>query len=116
MLNKNNVPGYALWAQGLWAAGLCLTGRYGDLLDYVIFTVLIFYILTIAAIFVLRVRQPELPRPYRAFGYPVLPVLYIALALFICVVLLIYKPLYSWPGLGIVLPGVPMYYWMMNDK
>jgi APA family basic amino acid/polyamine antiporter len=116
VLNKNNVPGYALWAQGLWAAGLCLTGRYGDLLDYVIFTVLIFYILTIAAIFVLRVRQPELPRPYRAFGYPVLPVLYIALALFICVVLLIYKPLYSWPGLGIVLLGVPMYYWMVNDK
>ena len=115
-LNKNNVPGYALWAQCIWASALCLTGRYGDLLDYVIFTVLIFYILTIAGIFILRRRQPDAPRPYRAFGYPVLPVIYIAVALFICIVLLIYKPLYSWPGLGIVLLGVPLYYWLMMRK
>jgi APA family basic amino acid/polyamine antiporter len=110
------VPGYALWAQCIWASALCLTGRYGDLLDYVIFTVLIFYILTIAGIFILRRRQPDAPRPYRAFGYPVLPVIYIAVALFICIVLLIYKPLYSWPGLGIVLLGVPLYYWLMMRK
>ena len=116
-LNKNDVPGYALWAQCIWASALCLTGRYGDLLDYVIFTVLIFYILTIAGIFVLRRRRPDMARPYKAFGYPVLPIVYIALAAFICIVLLIYKPFYSWPGLGIVLLGVPLYYWLvMRNK
>ncbi len=115
-LNRSNVPGYALWAQCIWASILCLTGRYGDLLDYVVFTVLLFYILTIAGIFVLRAKQPEIERPYRAFGYPVLPALYILLASGICLCLLIYKPQYSWPGLGIVIMGIPLYYWLMLKK
>jgi basic amino acid/polyamine antiporter, APA family len=115
-LNKSNVPGYALWTQCIWASGLCLTGRYGDLLDYVIFTVLLFYILTIAGIFILRRKLPDAERPYKAFGYPVVPVVYMAATLFICVNLLIYKPLYSWPGLGIVLLGVPLYYWLAKNK
>ena len=115
-LNRHHVPGYALWAQGIWASLLCLTGRYGDLLDYVIFTVLLFYILTIGGIFVLRIRQPHAVRPYRALGYPVLPALYIVMASFICVVLLIYKPLYSWPGLGLVVLGIPLYYWLMQSR
>lgn len=115
-LNKKSVPSYALWTQCIWASMLCLTGRYGDLLDYVIFTVLLFYILTIAGIFILRRKQPDMARPYKAFGFPVIPMIYMLATFFICVVLLIYKPWYSWPGLGIVLLGVPMYYWLMRKR
>jgi basic amino acid/polyamine antiporter, APA family len=111
-LNSAGVPAYALWAQCIWASALCLTGRYGDLLDYVVFAVLIFYVLTIAGIFILRKKQPDTPRPYKAFGYPILPILYIVIASTISISLLIWKPAYSWPGLGIVLLGVPLYYWL----
>lgn len=109
-LNNKGVPGVALWMQCLWASILCLSGKYGDLLDFIIFTVLLFYILTIAGIFKLRKTQPDVPRPYKAFGYPVIPLLYIILAAFICVVLLMYKPNYTWPGLIIVIIGIPIYY------
>jgi len=109
-LNNKGVPGVALWMQCIWASLLCLSGKYGDLLDYIVFTVLIFYILTIAGIFKLRKTQPGIPRPYKAFGYPVVPLLYIALAAFICIVLLKEKPVYTWPGLIIVLIGIPIYY------
>jgi APA family basic amino acid/polyamine antiporter len=115
-LNKNAVPSKGLWIQCIWASVLCLSGKYGDLLDYVIFTVLIFYILTIIGIFVLRRRRPELPRPYKAFGYPVLPSMYVLAATTICISLLIYKPQYTFPGLGIVLLGIPVYYWVLRDK
>jgi len=110
VLNKNAVPAKALWMQCLWASALCLSGRYGDLLDYVIFVVLIFYILTIIGIFRLRKTAPEVKRPYKAFGYPVLPALYVLLASVICIALFIYKPKYTWPGLGIVLLGIPLYF------
>jgi APA family basic amino acid/polyamine antiporter len=96
--------------QSVWACLLTLSGSYGDLLDYVIFAVLLFYILTIAGIFVLRRTRPDMDRPYRAFGYPVLPALYIAVAGVIEILLLIYKPSYTFPGLGIVLLGVPVYF------
>ncbi|MCW3121682.1 MAG: amino acid permease [Flavipsychrobacter sp.] len=109
-LNKNGVPGAALWMQFGWASILCLSGKYGDLLDFIIFTVLLFYILTIAGIFKLRRTQPDVPRPYKAFGYPFIPLLYIILAATICVVLLVYKPMYTWPGLIIVLTGIPIYF------
>jgi APA family basic amino acid/polyamine antiporter len=89
---------------------LCLSGTYNDLLNYVIFAVLVFYILTIAGLFVLRRTKPEAERPYRAIGYPVLPAIYIVMALFIDVVLLRYKPQYTWPGLIIVLLGIPVYF------
>lgn len=115
-LNKNAVPGKALWIQCVWASLLCLSGKYNQLLDYVIFVVLIFYILTIAGIFRLRRTRPELPRPYKAFGYPILPLLYIVSASIICVALLVYKPLYTWPGLGIVLLGIPVYYAVWSRK
>ncbi len=111
-LNRHQVPGYSLWIQCFWASALCLTGKYGDLLDYVIFVVLIFYILTIGGLFVLRHKKPDVERPYRAFGYPVIPALYIVLAAGICIALLIYKPTYTWPGLGIVLLGIPIYFAM----
>jgi basic amino acid/polyamine antiporter, APA family len=102
-------PVVSLIVQGIWTCFLCLSGSYGQLLDYIIFAVLIFYILTIGGLFVLRRTRPEAERPYRAVGYPVLPAVYIAMALFIDVVLLRYKPQYTWPGLIIVLLGIPVY-------
>ncbi|MBA3828542.1 MAG: amino acid permease [Taibaiella sp.] len=109
-LNNKGVPAKALWMQCIWALLLCISGQYGNLLDFIIFTVLLFYILTIAGIFKLRKTQPDMPRPYKAFGYPVIPLIYIIVAAFICVVLLLYKPTYTWPGLIIVLIGIPIYY------
>ena len=109
-LNGKGVPAAALWMQFAWASVLCLSGKYGDLLDFIIFTVLLFYILTIAGIFRLRRTKPDHPRPYKAFGYPVIPFIYILLASTICVVLLKYKPTYTWPGLIIVLIGIPIYF------
>lgn len=91
VLNASNVPAWALWAQGIWASALCLTGQYGALLDFVVIIVLIFYILTIYGIFILRGTMPNVERPYKAFGYPVLPFLYIILASALCVGLMIYK-------------------------
>ncbi len=106
---RRHTPVVSLTVQCAWACLLTLSGTYSDLLDYVIFAVLLFYILTIAGIFVLRRRRPEMERPYRALGYPVLPAVYIALAGLIEVLLLLYKPKYTWPGLIIVLLGVPVY-------
>lgn len=106
---RTKTPVNSLWVQCIWTCLLCLSGSYGQLLDYVIFAVLIFYILTIGGLFVLRRTRPEAPRPYRAFGYPLLPGLYIVMAAWICLVLLRYKPQYTWPGLILVLLGVPVY-------
>lgn len=106
---RSKTPVNSLWVQCIWTCLLCLSGSYSQLLDYVIFAVLIFYILTIAGLFVLRRNRPEAQRPYRAIGYPVLPGLYIVMAAWICLVLLRYKPQYTWPGLIIVLLGVPVY-------
>jgi basic amino acid/polyamine antiporter, APA family len=106
---KSNAPVNSLWVQWGWTCLLCLSGSYGQLLDYVIFAVLIFYILTIFGLFVLRRTRPDAVRPYKAFGYPVLPALYIVMAMWICVVLLRYKPQYTWPGLILVVLGIPVY-------
>jgi APA family basic amino acid/polyamine antiporter len=106
---KSGVPVNSLWVQWAWTCLLCLSGSYGQLLDYVIFAALAFYLLTIVGLFVLRRTRPDAARPYRAIGYPVLPALYIAMAAWICVVLLRYKPQYTWPGLILVLIGVPVY-------
>jgi APA family basic amino acid/polyamine antiporter len=96
--------------QMVWICILCISGSYGQLLDYVVFAVLVFYILTIVCLFILRYQRPNAERPYRAFGYPVLPAIYILMALFIDIVLLRYKPQFTWPGLIIVLLGIPVYY------
>lgn len=109
-LNKKSVPGVALWLQSIVASILCISGKYGDLLDMVSFIVVIFYILTIAGIFILRKKEPGMERPYKAFGYPVLPALYILMGAAFCVLLAIYKPGFTWPGFIIVLTGVPLYY------
>lgn len=115
-INKYAVPGIALIFQCIWASILCLSGKYGDLLDYVVFAVLLFYILTIAGLFILRKTRPDAERPYKAFGYPVLPALYIILALALCIDLLIYKPDYTWPGIIIVLIGIPAYFLMKKTE
>ena len=113
-INKNGVPGFAIAVQGVWSVLLCLSGTYGNLLDYVIFAVLIFFTLTILAIFILRIKRPDIPRPYKAFGYPVIPALYIVTTVTIMVILLMYKPMYTFPGLGIVMLGIPVFFIWRN--
>jgi APA family basic amino acid/polyamine antiporter len=106
---RYKTPAAGLLVQAAWAIVLCVSGSYSQLLDYIIFAVLVFYILTIVGLFVLRYKKPDAPRPYKAWGYPVLPALYIGMAGWICVVLLRYKPQYTWPGLVLVLLGIPVY-------
>lgn len=109
-LNSKSVPEWALWAQCIWASALCLTGKYGDLLDFVIIIVLIFYVMTIYGIFILRRKSPNLERPYKAFGYPFLPGLYIIIASAVAIALLITKTSTCGWGVLIMLIGIPIYY------
>lgn len=109
-LNKNNVPAYALWLQCLVACAWSLSGKYGQLLDMISFVVVGFYMLTIIGIFILRKKMPNAERPYKAFGYPFLPLIYILMGLCFCVLLIIFKPAFTWPGLIITLLGIPVYY------
>jgi len=112
---KWHTPVVAILVQALWSCFLCISGSYSQLLQYIICTELIFYILTIACLYVLRVKRPNAERPYRAIGYPVLPAIYILMAAWICIVLLRYEPQYTWPGLVIVLLGVPVFLvWSRN--
>lgn len=115
-LNRNNVPEFALWIQCLVASLLCLSGRYGDLLDMISFVVVMFYALTILGIFILRKNRPNAERPYKAFGYPLLPAIYIVMAIAFCILLILYKPAFTWPGLIIVLAGIPVYYIAVANK
>jgi APA family basic amino acid/polyamine antiporter len=115
-LNKHSVPAYGLWIQCLVASVLCLSGSYGDLLTMISFVVVIFYVLTIIGIFILRKKRPEMERPYKAFGYPVLPVIYIIVALAFCIGLVGASPRYSLWGLGIVLAGIPIYFIAVSGK
>ena len=115
-LNRNAVPAAGLVFQGCWTSLLIFSGTYSQLLDYVIFTALLFYQLTVVGLFVLRRKRPEVPRPYRAFGYPWLPALYVLLCGLIMLDLLVVKPLFTWPGLLIVLSGIPVYFlWRRRD-
>nr|PZN48904.1 MAG: amino acid transporter [Bacteroidota bacterium] len=111
MLNKASVPASALWYQCALASIWCVTGTYGELLDMIGFVVVMFYVLTIIGIFVLRKTRPDHPRPYKAFGYPVLPIVYIVMGISFCLLLIIYRPGFTWPGLIITLAGIPVYYW-----
>jgi APA family basic amino acid/polyamine antiporter len=115
-LNSNAVPQWALWSQAFVASLICLSGRYGELLDMVSFVVVIFYVLTIIGIFILRKKRPDLERPYKAFGYPFLPLIYILMGLSFCVLLIMFKPEYTWPGLIITLLGVPLYFIAVRNK
>jgi len=109
-LNKSAVPGVALWLQCIIASLWCLSGKYGDLLDMISSVVVIFYVLCIIGIFRLRKSRPEAPRPYKAFGYPVLPMIYIMMGTAFIILMVIYKPNYTWPGIIIAFLGVPVYY------
>jgi basic amino acid/polyamine antiporter, APA family len=115
-LNKFAVPQLALWVQCILASIWCLSGKYGDLLDMVSFVVVLFYMLTIAGIFILRKKRPDVHRPYKAFGYPVLPMIYIAMGITFCTLLIKYKPAFTWPGLIITLIGIPIYYVAMQRR
>jgi len=114
-LNKYAVPEFGLWIQALVASILCLSGKYGDLLDMISFVVVLFYVLTIIGIYRLRKSRPDIERPYKAFGYPVLPALYILMGITFCIMLIIYKPNFTWPGLAIVLAGIPIYYFSQRN-
>ncbi|CAN5744082.1 amino acid permease [soil metagenome] len=109
-LNKHSVPGFALWIQCIWAALLCFSGTYHDLIVYCTFASMLFYIVTIGGLFVLRKKEPLAERPYKAFGYPVLPALYILIAVAICVNLLFMDTKNSIGGLAIIAVGVPVYF------
>lgn len=109
-LNNFAVPQWALWFQCLIACAWSVSGKYGQLLDMISFVVVIFYVMTIIGIFILRKKQPNAERPYKAFGYPILPALYVIMGIAFCVLLIIYKPQFTWPGLIIALAGVPLYY------
>jgi APA family basic amino acid/polyamine antiporter len=109
-LNRNAVPQLALWIQCIVACIWSLSGTYGQLLDMISFVAVVFYMLTITGIFILRKKMPDAERPYRAFGYPAMPLMYIIMGLTFCILLIIYKPEFTWPGLIIVLLGVPLYY------
>lgn len=115
-LNKNQVPSYALWLQCFFACVWSLSGKYGQLLDMISFVVVGFYILTIIGIFILRKKRPDLPRPYKAIGYPLLPIIYIVMGLSFCTLLIIFKPAFTWPGLIITLLGIPIYYWIKKNN
>lgn len=114
---RYKTPATSLLFQGVWTCVLAVSGTYSQLLDYIIFAVLLFYILTVSSLFVLRWKRPHAKRPYRAIGYPALPAIYILMAVFIEVALLRYKPQYTWPGLIIVLSGVPVYFlWFRRSR
>ncbi|MGB3946971.1 MAG: APC family permease, partial [Bacteroidia bacterium] len=109
-LNSNSVPSFALWTQCIWACALCLSGTYSDLVNYSTFASMIFYIVTITGLFVLRKKEPDTERPYKAFGYPIIPALYIVSALAICVILIVYDTRNTAFGLVCVAVGIPVYY------
>ncbi len=115
-LNKNAVPQWALWAQCFWASVLCMSGKYGVLLDYVVFITVVFYILTIIGVFRLRRSRPDAERPYKTFGYPVIPALYILIATAMAIGLLYAKPVTSLLGLGLAVLGIPVYYYYRRKQ
>jgi APA family basic amino acid/polyamine antiporter len=115
-LNKFAVPQWALWVQCVIACAWSVSGKYGQLLDMISFVVVIFYVLTIIGIFILRKKRPHVERPYKAFGYPVLPALYIIMGLAFCALLIVYKPQFTWPGLIIALSGIPVYYLAVSGR
>ncbi|MDQ8004012.1 MAG: amino acid permease [Pedobacter sp.] len=113
--NKNGVPEKSLWMQGLWAAALCLSGQYGNLLDMISFVIVLFYMITVFGVIYLRFKKPDLERPYKTWLYPFTPLVYLLIGAAFCTLLLMYKQQYTWPGLIIVLIGVPIYF-LINRK
>ncbi|MFA6278149.1 MAG: amino acid permease [Pedobacter sp.] len=114
--NKNGVPEKSLWMQGIWATVLCLSGQYGNLLDMISFVIVLFYMITVFGVIYLRIKQPNLERPYKTWLYPVTPIVYLLIGAAFCILLLMYKQQYTWPGLIIVLLGVPVYLFVNRKK
>ncbi len=108
--NKHDVPERSLWLQGIWASLLCLSGQYGNLLDMVSFVIVIFYMITVFGVIYLRVKKPTLERSYRTFLYPITPLIYLIIGTVFCVLLILFKPNYTWPGFILIMMGVPIYY------
>ena len=108
--NKNGVPEKSLWMQGIWASLLALSGQYGDLLDMISFVIVLFYMITVFGVIYMRIKQPNAERSYKTWLYPVTPIIYLLIGTAFCVLLFIYKPNYTWPGLLLILIGLPVYY------
>ncbi|WP_407481383.1 APC family permease [Elizabethkingia meningoseptica] len=108
--NKYDVPEKSLWLQGIWASLLCLSGQYGDILDMISFVIVLFYMLTVFGVIWLRFKKPFIPRSYKTFLYPVTPFIYLVIGIMFCVLLIIYKPNYTWPGFILLLLGLPIYF------
>lgn len=113
--NANDVPGKSLWMQGTWACLLALSGQYGDLLDMISFIIVLFYMVTVFGVIWMRVKQPHIDRPYKTWLYPITPIIYLFIGTAFCVLLVIFKPQYTWPGFILILLGVPVY-WFINRK
>lgn len=114
--NKHDVPEKSLWMQGIWASVLALSGQYGDLLDMISFVIVLFYMITVFGVIYLRIKRPELERPYKTWLYPVTPVLYLLIGTMFCVLLILYKPQYTWPGFILILLGVPVYWYINRNR
>ena len=114
--NKHDVPERSLWLQGIWASLLCLSGQYGNLLDMVSFVIVIFYMITVLAMIYLRWKKPELERPYKTFLYPIPPILYLLIGSAFCILLIVFKPQYTWPGFILILIGVPIFYFAKKNR
>ena len=108
--NKNGVPEKSLWMQGIWASLLALSGQYGDLLDMISFVIVLFYMITVFGVIYMRIKRPDAERSYKTWLYPVTPIIYLLIGTAFCVLLFIYKPNYTWPGLLLILIGLPVYY------
>lgn len=113
--NKNGVPEKSLWMQGIWASILALSGQYGDLLDMISFVIVLFYMITVFGVIYMRIKKPDVERSYKTWLYPVTPIIYLLIGTAFCVLLFIYKPNYTWPGLLLILIGLPVYY-LINRK
>ena len=113
--NSNNVPGKSLWMQGAWACVLALSGQYGDLLDMISFIIVLFYMVTVFGVIWMRIKQPNVERSYKAWLYPITPIIYLVIGAAFCILLVIFKPQYTWPGFILILLGVPVY-WFINRK
>ncbi|WP_417430438.1 APC family permease [Halpernia sp.] len=114
--NKNGVPGKSLWMQCFWACVLALSGQYGDLLDMISFVIVLFYMITVFGVIYLRFKSPELERPYKTWLYPITPLIYLLIGTTFCVLLIFYKPQYTWPGFILILLGVPVYLFINRNK
>ncbi|QNS42328.1 amino acid permease [Chryseobacterium manosquense] len=113
--NKNEVPEKSLWMQGIWASFLALSGQYGDLLDMISFVIVLFYMITVFGVIYLRVKKPNMERPYKTWLYPITPILYLLIGSAFCILLIWFKPQYTWPGFLLILLGLPVY-WFINRR